>query len=66
MACGGRAGRARPPGGDIITHLDGREIADWNALLEYLELNKLVGDPVTLTLLRDGQPLTVEATLAVE
>ena len=53
-------------GGDIITHLDGREIADWNALLEYLELNKLVGDPVTLTLLRDGQPLTVEATLAAE
>ena len=22
-------------GGDIITHLDGREIADWNVLLEY-------------------------------
>ena len=53
-------------GGDIITHLDGREIADWNGLLEYLELNKRVGDPITLSLLRDGQPLTLEATLGAE
>jgi len=53
-------------GGDILTHLDGREIADWNALLEYLELNKRVGDRLTLSLLRDGQPLTLEATLAAE
>jgi len=53
-------------GGDILTHLDGRAIADWNALLEYLELNKRVGDPVTLSLLRDGQPLTLEVTLAAE
>ena len=50
-------------GGDIITHLDGREIADWNGLLEYLELNKRVGDPITLSLMREGQPLTLEATL---
>ena len=53
-------------GGDILTHLDGRAIADWNALLEYLELNKRVGDSVTLSLLRDGQPLTLEVTLAAE
>jgi S1-C subfamily serine protease len=53
-------------GGDILTHLDGRPIADWNALLEHLELNKRVGDPVTLSLLRDGQPITLEATLAAE
>ena len=53
-------------GGDIITHLDGREIADWNGLLEYLELNKRVGDPITLSLMREGQPLTLEATLGAE
>ena len=53
-------------GGDILTHLDGRAIADWNALLEYLELNKRVGDSVTLSLLRDGQPLTLEVTLAAQ
>ena len=53
-------------GGDILTHLDGRAIADWNALLEYLELNKRVGDSVTLSLLRDGQLLTLEVTLAAE
>ena len=53
-------------GGDILTHVDARPIADWNALLEYLELNKRVGDSVTLSLLRDGQPLTLEVTLAAE
>lgn len=53
-------------GGDIITHLDGQPIADWNGLLEYLQLNKRVGEPVMLSLLRDGQPLEVEATLGAE
>ncbi len=53
-------------GGDIITQLDDNDIGDWNALLEYLELHKAVGDTITLTLLRDGQTLTVEATLAAE
>ena len=53
-------------GGDILTHVDARPIADWNALLEYLELNKRVGDRVTLSFLRDGQPITLEATLAAE
>lgn len=53
-------------GGDILTHIDGQAIADWNALLEYLELNKRVGDPTRLSLLRDGQPLEVQATLAAE
>ncbi len=53
-------------GGDILTALDGLEIDDWNALLEYLELHKAVGQPVTLSLLRDGQPLTLEATLGAE
>ena len=53
-------------GGDILTALDGVAIDDWNALLEYLELHKAVGDRVTLSLLRDGQPLTIEATLGAE
>ena len=53
-------------GGDIITALDGNPIGDWNALLEYLELHKAVGDAITLSLLRDGQPLTVQATLGAE
>jgi len=53
-------------GGDILTQIDGQAVADWNALLEYLELNKRVGDPVRLSLLRDGQPVEVEVTLAAE
>ncbi|HOU42215.1 MAG TPA: PDZ domain-containing protein, partial [Promineifilum sp.] len=53
-------------GGDIITALDGNAINDWNALLEYLELHKAVGDTIVLSLLRDGQPLTIQATLGAE
>ena len=53
-------------GGDILTHLDGQPVADWNGLLEYLELNKRVGEVVRLSLLRDGQALELDVTLAVE
>lgn len=53
-------------GGDIITHLDGRELGDWNALVEYLELNKQVGDIVQLSLLRDGQSRQVDVILGAE
>ncbi len=50
-------------GGDILTAIDGHPIATRDAMTLYLESNKRPGDKVTLTLLRDGQPLTVTATL---
>jgi S1-C subfamily serine protease len=53
-------------GGDIIVAVEGRDIPDWNRILEYLELNTQVGDVVTLSLLRDGRPLDLELTLAAE
>jgi S1-C subfamily serine protease len=53
-------------GGDIIVAIDGKDIPDWNRMLEYLELNTQVGDVVTLSLLRDGRPLDFELTLAAE
>ncbi|MGW8319503.1 MAG: S1C family serine protease [Candidatus Promineifilaceae bacterium] len=53
-------------GGDIITAINGAPIKDWTSYLEYLELNTSVGDKVSLTLLRDGQEVTVEATIVAQ
>lgn len=53
-------------GGDIIVAIDGIGVADWNGLQEYLALNRQVGDSVSLSLLRDGQPLELELVLAAE
>lgn len=53
-------------GGDIIVAIDGVEVVDWNGLQEYLELNKRVGEFVTLSLLRGQEPLQITVTLAAE
>ena len=53
-------------GGDIITAINGQVVRDWNSLLEYLELHTQVEQTVTLSVLRDGQPLEVEVTLAAQ
>jgi S1-C subfamily serine protease len=53
-------------GGDIITAVNGSSVTDWNSLLEYLELNTVVGDAVTLAILRDGQIHELELTLAAQ
>ncbi|BCX03776.1 MAG: 2-alkenal reductase [Candidatus Roseilinea sp.] len=50
-------------GGDILTAVDGRPIATRDQLTIYLENNKRVGEAVTLSLIRDGQPITLTATL---
>jgi S1-C subfamily serine protease len=53
-------------GGDIVTAINNQPVADWNALLEYLELHTQVGHDVVLSLLRDGQPLELTLTLAAQ
>ena len=50
-------------GGDILTAVDERPIATRDQLTIYLENNKRVGDPVTLSLLRDGSPITLTVKL---
>jgi S1-C subfamily serine protease len=50
-------------GGDVITAIDGRSIATFDQLLSYLITNKSPGDPVVLTILRDGQTQDVTVTL---
>ena len=50
-------------GGDIITGIDGRQVATGGDLRAYVENNKRPGDTVSLTLQRDGQPVQVQVNL---
>jgi S1-C subfamily serine protease len=52
-----------PLGGDIITAVDGQAIKDLQALTVYLETAKQVGDAVEVTVLRDGEDLTISVEL---
>ncbi len=51
-------------GGDVITAVDGKLVATWENLNAYLEASTEVGQAITLTVVRDGQELTLKATLA--
>jgi S1-C subfamily serine protease len=53
-----------PVGGDIITAINGESIADFQELTVYLESETQVGDTVEVTIIRDGQEMTVKVTLA--
>ena len=50
-------------GGDILTAIDDKPIATRDAMTLYLESTKRPGEAVKLTIVRDGQTLTVEAIL---
>jgi putative serine protease PepD len=47
-------------GGDIIVAINGEPVDDWLSYLEFLELKTVVGDMISLTLLRDGQQITID------
>jgi S1-C subfamily serine protease len=51
------------PGGDVITAIDGRDMATVPDISSYINSNKKVGDTVTLTVLRDGSQTEVQVTL---
>jgi S1-C subfamily serine protease len=53
-----------PIGGDIITAINGQSITGVQQLTVYLEDNTQVGDTIDVTLIRDGQEMTVKVTLA--
>jgi S1-C subfamily serine protease len=62
-----RVGRYQlPVGGDIITAIDGLPTADLEALTVYLETETAIGDTVDLTVLRDGEEVTIPVTLGEE
>lgn len=50
-------------GGDIIIAIDGQPVGDMDDLIAYLEAYS-VGDQVTLTVIREGDQIDVEVTLA--
>jgi S1-C subfamily serine protease len=50
-------------GGDVVTAVDGRRVADPDELDAYVDDHKRVGDIVRLDYLRDGQPAAVELRL---
>lgn len=51
-------------GGDIVVGIDEQEIGDWQDLSEYLELATVVGDQVTLHIVRADEPMTLMVTVA--
>ena len=57
-------------GGDILTavtlNATTTPIRNWQQLAELIELNTRVGDTLTFSLLRDGQPLELPLTLAAQ
>ncbi len=52
-----------PAGGDVITALNGEPVHTWSDLNIYLELQTRVGDTIQVTVLRDGEELTLPLTL---
>lgn len=50
--------------GDIITAIDGHPIIRNEDLISYIEQHKSAGDMVSLSIFRNGQILTLDATLA--
>lgn len=52
-----------PAGGDWITAVDGQPIRNFNDLLSYLVTYKSPGDQVELSVLRNGQELTITVNL---
>jgi len=52
-----------PINGDIITAINGQPVSEMNDLIAFLESETQPGDKVTLSILRDGSPMTLEVTL---
>ncbi|MFG2294765.1 S1C family serine protease [Streptomyces sp. NPDC048603] len=61
-SAGGPAERAGIEAGDVITRVDGRRVHGQDELIIKIRAHR-PGDPLTLTLLRDGRERTVELTL---
>ena len=57
-------GESVPTSADIITAVDGITITDMSGLVSYLANNTSPGQTINLTVLRDGQQLTIPVTLS--
>lgn len=52
-------------GGDVIVSVDGRSIETFDDLLSYISNDAAVGQTVTFGVLRDGETVSLDVTLAV-
>ncbi|MCJ7694237.1 MAG: trypsin-like peptidase domain-containing protein [Anaerolineaceae bacterium] len=50
-------------GGDLIISIDGNKVNEFSDLLSYMILNKMPGDQVTFTLLRNNETIDITVTL---
>ena len=50
-------------GGDVIIQINGQPVSEFDDLLGYIVTQTSVNDTVTLTILRDGEQMTVDVTL---
>ncbi len=57
-------GESVPTSADIITAVDGITIADMSGLVSYLANNTSPGQNIDLTVLRNGQEITISVTLS--
>ena len=53
-------------GGDILVAIDGVPLRTWEDLDAYLQEKTVVGQTVTLDIIRDGQPMQVQVVLGEE
>jgi S1-C subfamily serine protease len=53
-----------PPGGDVIRSVDGQEVSSIEELAGYLDQEKEPGDSVELSVVRNGEELSLTAQLA--
>jgi len=51
------------PGGDLIVGIDDQEVREFHDLISYLVFETEVGQTVDLTIVRDGEEMTVPVTL---
>jgi len=60
---GNRYGQQQIIDKDIITEIDGKPVSRIDDIISYLDINKKVGDKITLTVNRNGQIIDLVATL---
>jgi serine protease Do len=58
------SGQTVAVGGDVITAINGQPVNGMDDLISYLFSDTQVGQKVSLTILRDGQQMSVDVTLA--
>jgi S1-C subfamily serine protease len=52
-------------GGDVVTAADGTELKGIYDFILYMQRNKRPGDPISLTIIRNGSTMTVNVTLGI-